>query len=120
VRAKQILSLIVMVSYLAGCAEWQVQPVTPKHLVEAEQPSKVRVETTQKEELVLHQPFICDDALWGVVSGESTRIPLDEIVQVEKRAALPGNTTLLVVGIVAYLALGIAYHNAIATSRLGS
>ncbi|HSM16189.1 MAG TPA: hypothetical protein VK845_04200 [Gemmatimonadales bacterium] len=119
-RAKQILSLIVMVSYLAGCTEWQVQPVTPKQLVETEQPSKVRVETTRKEKLVLHQPFIRDDALWSLVRGDSTRISLDEIVPVEKKAALPGNTAFLVVGIVAYLALGIAYHNAISNSRLGS
>jgi len=35
-RAKQILSLVVMASYLAGCTTWRVQPVTPEQLVETE------------------------------------------------------------------------------------
>ena len=104
-RTKQILSLIVMVSYLAGCATWRVQPVTPQQLVETERPAKVRVLTTEDRQLVFEQPFVRDDSLMGYVSGEVTRIPLGAIKQVEKRQTDPAKVGVLVLAIIGVIAL---------------
>jgi hypothetical protein len=116
-RARQFASLIVTVLYLAGCTTWRVQPVAPQQLVDTDRPERVRVHTKQGQQLVFEQPFIRNDSLLGQVDGYPTRIALDEIAQVEKKQALPGNTAFLVVGIVGYLAFGLAYHNAISNSR---
>ena len=104
-RARQILSLIVMISYLAGCTSWRVQPVAPEQLVESQRPSKIRVETTQHEKLVLKQPFVRDDSLMGYADGRATRIPLDQIVRVEKKQTDPAKVGVLVVAIVGLIAL---------------
>ena len=115
-RTRQFASLIVMVLYLTGCTSWRVQPVAPQHLVDTDRPDKVRVLTDQNQKLVLKRPFVRDGALWGQVDGNPTRISLDEIAQVEKKQVHPGNTAFLVVGIVAWFAIGIAYHHAVSNS----
>ena len=111
-RTKHILSLIVMASYLAGCTSWRVQPVTPEQLVETERPGKVRVLTTQNQQLVFHQPFVRDDSLMGYVEGEATRMPLDQIVRVEKRQTDGAQTALVGLWIAALVVGGvIVAHN---------
>jgi hypothetical protein len=115
-RTRQLASLIVMMLYLAGCTTWQVQPVAPQQLLEKDPPSKVRVLTKHNQKLVFKDPSVLDGALWGHVDGSPTRISLDEIAHVEKKQLNPGNTVFLGVAIVAWLAIGIAYHDAMSSS----
>ena len=104
-RTRQILSLFVMVSYLAGCTSWRVQPVSPQQLLETERPGKVRVHTTLQEKLVVKEPFVRDDSLMGYVNGRATRIPLHQITKVEKKQADAAKIGVLVFAIVGVIAL---------------
>ncbi len=113
-RTKQILSLIVMASYLAGCTSWRVQPVTPQQLPTADRPYDVRVHTRKGETVVLEQAFVRNDSLVGSVKALPLGILLDEIAQVEKRQTDGAKNLLLVVGvaaIVGVIAAAIALSN---------
>ncbi len=61
---------------------------------------------------MFEQPFVRDDSLMGYVEGEATRIPLDQIVRVEKRQT-DGTKTALVGLWIAALVVGgvIVVHN---------
>lgn len=104
-RAKQILSLIVMASYLAGCTTWRVQPVTPKQLVETGRFDKVRVLTTENQTLVFEPAVVRNDSLIGRVDGILMGIRLDEIAQVEKQQTDVVKTVVLGVGLAAVVAI---------------
>jgi len=104
-RTKQILSLILMASYLTGCTSWRVQPVTPQQLPETERPYDARVLTTTGETVVLEQAFVSNDSLVGSVKSLPLGIPLDEIAQVEKQQTDVVKTVVLGVGMAAVVAV---------------
>jgi hypothetical protein len=58
---------------VGACTHWEVQSVSPQQVLETRHPEKIRVTRTDRTELVLSQPRIESDTLYGgqrwVISG---------------------------------------------------
>ena len=65
--ARRILSCILLPAYLSSCVtNWEVQRASPEQVVEEEQPSQIRVTTTDHSEIVLDEPRVSGDTLIGL------------------------------------------------------
>ena len=64
---RRILSCILLPAYLSSCVtNWEVQWASPEQVVEEEQPSQIRVTTTDHSEIVLDEPRVSGDTLIGL------------------------------------------------------
>ena len=106
-RTSRPLALAMMVLYLGACTGWQLQPVAPAQYLEEEQPSKIRVTTSDNQKLVLEQPFIRSDSLLGLASGQVRGSPLAEVTRIETSKTNVGMTALLTIGILAVIGGGV-------------
>ncbi len=97
-RTNRPLALAMMVLYLGACAGWQLQPVAPAQYIEEEQPSEIRVTTSDDKKLVLKKPIIRSDSLLGRASGQVWGSPLAEVTRIETRKFSAGKTALLIIG----------------------
>ena len=71
--AGRILSCILLPAYLSSCVtNWEVQRASPEQVVEEEQPSQIRVTTTDHSEIVLDEPRVSGDTLIGLVRDLSS------------------------------------------------
>ncbi len=113
---RRILSCILLPVYLSSCTSWQVQSVSPEQVVEEEQPSQVRVTTTDQSEVVLEAPRVSGDNLLGLGdrhvswagsayavsdTGSALKIPLADISHVAIKKTNTTNSVLLGLGIAA-------------------
>ncbi|MCZ6755833.1 MAG: hypothetical protein O7E49_11020 [Gemmatimonadetes bacterium] len=65
--ARRILSCILLPAYLSSCVtNWEVQRASPEQVVDEEQPSQIRVTTTDHSEIVLDEPRVSGDTLIGL------------------------------------------------------
>ncbi len=70
---RRILSCILLPAYLSSCVtNWKVQRASPEQVVEEEQPSQIRVTTTDHSEIVLDEPRVSGDTLIGLVRDLSS------------------------------------------------
>ena len=65
---------ILLLTALAACSSWQVQPVAPAELVSGSSPSQVRVQLHDGRRLVLRQPSVRADSLVGWGDGQSVAV----------------------------------------------
>ena len=96
-RTNRPLAVTLMVLYLGACTGWQVQPVAPAQFIEDEQPSAIRVTTTDTHKLVLKSPIVRNDSILGRASGRMKGAPLGEVIRLETLKTHVGKTVLLVV-----------------------
>jgi hypothetical protein len=100
--------------FLAGCTTWRPTTVSPKQVIEEEQPSSVRVTQTDGTLLVLSNPSIVNDSIVTVVEERVCQtsvaggrfncveaqarmlIALDEVASLELRRVSPGLTLFVV------------------------
>jgi hypothetical protein len=75
ITVRRVLSSILLPVYLSSCTSWQVQSVSPEQVVEEEQPSQVRVTTTDESEVVLKAPSVSGDNLLGLGDGPMPQRP---------------------------------------------
>ncbi len=116
ITVRRVLSSILLPVYLSSCTSWQVQPVSPEQVVEEEQPSQVRVTTTDQSEVVLEAPRMSGDNLLGLGdrnaswagsayavsdTGSALAIPLADISHVAIKKTNTTNSVLLGLGIAA-------------------
>jgi hypothetical protein len=111
---QRLCALVQLVVYLTGCTSWQVQPATPKELVATERPHIVRVTRSDDSRVVLNDPLVQGDTLYGApVTSDSaaaqqrTGVPLSDVKEIAMRRSDPTRTTLLIVG------LGVALVSAL-------
>lgn len=97
---------IMMATCLAACTHWQVQSVSPQQVIETRQPKKFRVTRTDSTDVVLEQPRIVADTLYGVRAGSPRAadhatdegIALADVSRVAIRRTDLAATTVLVLG----------------------
>jgi hypothetical protein len=87
---------------------WKTQEATPQQLVNEEQPSRIRVTLTDSTRIVLTEPTISGDTLWGLVDGERAGVPEPEIREMALWRA-NGTTTVIVLGVGVVVAAGAWY-----------
>jgi len=64
-RARRILSCLLLPAYLSSCTAWHVQGANPAQVVEQEQPSQIRVTMVDHSEVLLDEPYVSGDTLIG-------------------------------------------------------
>jgi len=103
---QQLRAPIMMAACLSACTHWQVQSVSPQQVLETRHPQKIRVTRADSTKVVLAEPRIVGDTLYGV-GARSPRaahqppgegIALADVSQVAIRRTDPAATTLLVLG----------------------
>jgi hypothetical protein len=81
--ARRRPSATVLLTMLAACSSWQVQPAAPAQLVSESSPSQVRVQLHDGRRLVLRQPTVRADSLIG--RGDSTSVAVADIDSIALR-----------------------------------
>jgi hypothetical protein len=124
-RRRRLRWSLMTATYVCACTHWQVQSVSPQQVLETRKPQKIRVTRTDRTEVVLSQPTIVSDTLYGISAGSprGTNQPLGEgialadVSRVAIRRVDPVRTTALVVGSAVVVAGAIV---AIAVSSVAS
>ena len=112
---RRILSLVLLPAYLSSCiTNWEVQRDSPEQVVADQQPSQIRVTTTDHSEMVLDEPSVSGDTLigferdlsWGSIyaapdTASVLEIPLAGISQVAIKKTDVGKSTKIGLGVVA-------------------
>ncbi len=119
INVRRFVGSILLPVYLSSCTSWQVQSVSPEQVVEEEQPSQVRVTTTDQSEVVLEAPRVSGDNLLGLGdrnvswagsiyavsdTGSALEIPLADISHLAVKKTNTTNSVLLGVGVAAAVA----------------
>ena len=65
IRRYRPLALLLLVLQLGACTSWRPITVSPQQLIEAEQPSSVRVTQPDGVQVVLKDPAIRNDSIVG-------------------------------------------------------
>jgi hypothetical protein len=101
-HAGRFTRLTLSGALLAGCTQWQVQSVSPQQLVTTQHPGRIRVTRPDSTKLVLTDPEIVGDTLYGTevgTGGMSARragIPLPDVARVSVRKSDPFATGVLI------------------------
>ena len=88
---RSVVGSVVLSLHLMGCAEWRPASGTPQELIARESPSKVRLTRTDSAHIVVVGPRIVADTVLGLglsVGGrwaDSVRVPVDDIVSIERQ-----------------------------------
>jgi len=70
-RARRILSCILLPAYLSSCVKtWEVQRASPEQVVEEQQPSTIRIGIADGSEVVLEEPRVSGDSVVGLAERE--------------------------------------------------
>lgn len=109
---RRLSASIMMAASLSACTHWQVQSVSPQQLLSERKPNRIRVTLTDREEVVLRQPQIVKDSLYGVRSSSTPQpggrareaVALADVDHVAIRKTDPLATTLLLVPAAAVVA----------------
>jgi hypothetical protein len=85
---------------------WRSEPVSPAQLIATKKPPVVQVTRTDSSKVILEDPEVAGDTLYGRPQSsledepaDRTGIPLSGIQGIATRKSDPTKTTLLVVGI---------------------
>jgi hypothetical protein len=101
-----VVAWVQLALFLPACTSWQVEPVPPSTLV-AEKPSLVRVTLPDRSHLVLNDPVIQGDTLYGyrqklnqAVVEQPKAVPLSQVREIAVQRQDPTGTTLVGFGLV--------------------
>ena len=86
---------------VVGCTAWVVQQVSPRDLIEQEQPSKVQVRHVDGSRRTLRHPSVESDSLVSAGRKDTVRVALADVNRVAVRKFSPLKTfglTALIVG----------------------
>ena len=110
--AQRFGRLVLLMASLTACAKWQVQAASPQQLLAEREPARVRVTRADHTTIILHQPELLGDTLYGIVrdgpgpAEPRQGVPLSDIAQVAIRRQDPLATGALALGSAA-LAAGV-------------
>ena len=112
----RFLACVLLLAFASSCMTWRSQSGDTQSIIEAKQPTRIRVYRSDGSRVVLENPTIVEDSLVGM-STERQRsatfhirvaIPLHEIATVETREIDGGRTAGAVLGVGALVALIVA------------
>lgn len=96
--------LVLLAAVLTACTKWQVQDVSPQQLLAEHPPARVRVTRADRTAIILRQPELVSDTLYGIArdsagpAGPRQGVPLSDIAQIAIRRRDPLATGLLALG----------------------
>lgn len=111
------LSGVLLGSQLLGCQSWYLVEVPPRQFIEQRAPAVVRVTRNDGSTVVLRQPAVVGDTLYGVRGNptatrnqaDSVTVPLDAVQEIAFRRTDPGKTIGgIVVGAIVVATAGFA------------
>jgi len=108
--------LVLSVSGLSACTSWQVQNASPQQVLAQYRPTQVRITRTDTTEVVLREPRITGDTIYGATESSAhgaaradrNAVALDHVNHVALRKTDTGKTTLLALGSAA-VASGVGF-----------
>jgi hypothetical protein len=77
---------LTLVALLAGCYKWSPPSQSPADYISQERPSEVRLYLTGGREVLVENPTLTNELVLGLVGDTLTRIPLDQILRLERRS----------------------------------
>ena len=98
---RRVVGCALLAGQLWSCTSWRVSEVAPRQLVEEQAPSRVRVTRANGTKLILANPKLQGDTLYGSDSTGATRgagVPLADVKQVAVRRGDGLKTVGLVLG----------------------
>jgi hypothetical protein len=121
--ARRLGHLLLLSTSLAACSSWQAQTVSPQQLLVTQHPGKIRVTRTDSSKVVLTDPEIVGDTLYGRDgAARSTKssagregVALANVGHVSLRRKDPFATGMLIgVPAAALIGAGLIIRNALA------
>jgi len=112
-RAYATSAVLLLVPMTIGCTHWKTQSVFPAEYVTARQPPVVRVSRIDGRRVVLHQPAVVGDTMYGArrnrKDDQSPRpaVPLSEIDAIAVRRIDPWATVGVSLGVAAVGAIAV-------------
>ena len=113
----RFLACILLLAFASSCMTWRSQSGDTQSIIEAKQPTRIRVYRSDGSRVVLENPTIVEDSLvgmsrtsFGPIATIPYRVamPLDQIGAVETREINGGLSTLAVLGVGALVAVIVA------------
>jgi hypothetical protein len=87
---------ILLLSLLVGCAYWKNQPpVGAAAVITETTPRTVRVTMADGSRVKFRKAWIAQDTLTGLGEKETTRVALNQVMKLERRAVDQARTVLL-------------------------
>jgi hypothetical protein len=102
ILSRRAAAALVLASLLAGCTSFRVETRPLPQVLDAEQPSVVRVTLGDNRVMELFQPSVADDSLRGHPTATAVRrlsFPLASVQSYSVRRFNIGRTLLMVAGI---------------------
>lgn len=102
----RVPAALLLATYLGGCVSWQVQSASPVDVLGQQQPTSIRLTRADHSHLVLYNPAIQADTIYGTsqqppAAGQDPQrqaVALADITQVAVRQGDGTKTGLLVFG----------------------
>ena len=97
----RFLAWVLLLAFASGCMGWRSQSGDTQTIIEAKQPTQIRLVRSDGSRFVLENPTIIGDSLVGMLrlgrgSGFRAAIPLHEVGPVEIEEIHKGRTALAV------------------------
>jgi hypothetical protein len=96
----------LVVFSLSACMSWRSEPVSPAQLIATKKPPVVRITSTDSSKLILRDPEVIGDTLYGrpqssleAEPADRTGIPLAGVQDIAILKSDPTKNTLLVIGV---------------------
>ncbi|MFC1639226.1 hypothetical protein ACFL3B_00515 [Gemmatimonadota bacterium] len=96
-RVRRLVACMLLPTMLAACMTWKTQDVSPRQLVNEQQPDTVRVTLADGTRFTLGTPGVSGDTIFGNVASERMVFPFDDVAELSVRGTSATKTIGLVV-----------------------
>ena len=97
-KVKHVALAVLVV--LAGCTTWRATPLSPREVVEGQEPGEIRITLRSGVQLELSDPVVRNDSIVGNTRPGIERRALADVRSVDVRVASEVRTLLLFLGAV--------------------
>ena len=114
-EAGRLGRLVLLTTSLMACSRWQVQSVSPEEVLATQHPTRIRITRADSSKVVLSEPQIVSDTLYGMTTKATSTTPptgregvaLGDVTHVSVRRSDPVSTGFLI-GVPAAALVGAA------------
>ena len=97
-----------MVLLVSGCVTWRPYDLEPGPVAEESLPYLLRATRHDSSRMVLTEPFVRADTLYGRIKRDTVSLPVTEILRLEREHLSLERTLAVAIG-VPVMALGVTY-----------